>query len=187
DEGGDHGRGAGQHLHVQVALQAGADEPETWVGDHRGARLADQRDLRPALDLLRQLHRPLGLVSLVVGDEAGLRDVEPLEQEPGAAGVLAGDEVRLAQRLARPRAQVLKIADRRRADDQATRHQSSTSPTSSIAMVAAPIMPASGPSAAAATGVWFMGGRARSASSARAGSRSRSPAAIAPPPMTIMS
>ena len=47
-----------------------------------------------------ELAGPLGLVLLVVGDQARARDLEPLVEPPGAAGVLAGDEVGLGERPA---------------------------------------------------------------------------------------
>ena len=76
------------------------------------------------------------------------------------------DEMGLAQRAASARAQILQVADRRRAHGQAPCHQPAPpSVSSSIAIVAAPTMPASGPNSAGVTGVSFMGESARAASS----------------------
>src|SRR5919201_645387 len=85
------------------------------------------------------------------------------------------------------RAQILDVADRGRAYREPARHYAAPSASSAMAIVAAPISPASAPSSAAATGVRFIGGSARADSSARAGSSSRSPARLAPPPITITS
>jgi hypothetical protein len=101
--------------------------------------------LAPALYLLRELHGALGLVALVVGDEARAQDVQALEQQACASGVLAGDEVGLAECLPCALAQVLQIADWRWADGEPAGHQPLPPSSSSIAIVAAPTMPASGP------------------------------------------
>ena len=114
-------------------------------------------------------------------------DAELVEQRAGAARVLAGDEVGADQRLADPRGDVVEVADRRRADDQPSRHQPSPRSSSIRAIAAAPIMPASLPRVASRIGVSFIGVSARSRTSRRAGSSSRSPAAMTPPPTTIAS
>ena len=85
---------------------------------------------------------------------------------------------------------VVEVADRGRADDQPARHQRPAAPrlrraSSTRASAAAPIMPASLPSVAARIGVSFIGFSARSRTSRRAGSSSRSPARMTPPPTTI--
>ena len=59
--------------------------------------------------------------------------------------------------------------------------------SSTRAIAAAPIMPASLPRVASRIGVSFIGLSARSRTSRRAGSSSRSPAAMTPPPTTIAS
>ncbi len=59
---------------------------------------------------------------LVVGDELGL-DAVALEQQPRAPGVLARDDVRVAQRREHAQRDVLEVPDRRRADDQAPAHR----------------------------------------------------------------
>src|SRR6476661_6511282 len=118
DERGGDRRRPWQHLDVEVALQARTDHAEARVGDDWRARLADQRDPRAALNLLRELHGALGLVALVVGDEARAQDVQALEQQACASGVLAGDEVGLAECLPCALAQVLQIADWRWADGE---------------------------------------------------------------------
>ena len=55
--------------------------------------VGDEDHPRATLDLLDDLRRALGLVALVVGDQARARQLEPLVEQPGAAGVLAGDQV----------------------------------------------------------------------------------------------
>ncbi len=67
-------------------------------------------------------HGPLGLVSLVVGDEPRSGDLQPLVQAAGATGVLAGDQVGLGKRPLGAGAEVLEVSDRRRADGQPARH-----------------------------------------------------------------
>ena len=62
------------------------------------AGVGDQRHVVPALDPLGQLAGALRLVPLVVGDQSQRLDLEPLQQQTGAAGVLAGDHVGLVQR-----------------------------------------------------------------------------------------
>ena len=86
--------GPGQHLDLEVALDAAADQLVAGVGDAPACPASlRQRDLVAALDPLRQLRRPRRFVALVVGDRARRRaDAEPVEQAAGAAGVLAGDE-----------------------------------------------------------------------------------------------
>src|SRR5436190_4183586 len=187
-EGRDDRRGARQDLDLQPALDALADEPVARVGDRGRARVGRQRDACAALDPLRQRGSPLGLVAVVVGDQLRSRDPEPLVEQPGAAGVLACDQVGLYERLARPGREVLEVADRGRADGEAARHQPRASERSSAASAAAPIIPASGPNSASRTATcWLIGGRARARSSPRAGSSSRSPATLTPPPITITS
>src|SRR3954469_9889377 len=196
--GGDqrhrHHRGAGQDRHLERAVDAAADQLEAGVGDRRHPRVGDERDDVPALDPLRQLQRPRGFVALVEGDEAGMgADPQAVEQGSGLAGVLAGDVVGVDERVAHPHRDVVEVADRRRADDEATGHQpppfaGSAPPAfaSSVrASAAAPIIPASLPSVASRIGVLFIGSRPRSRTSRRAGSSRRSPAAMTPPPTTI--
>ena len=65
--------------------------------------VGDQHDPRPALDLRDELAGALDLVLLVVGDEARAAKLEPLVEAPGAAGVLAGDQVGLLERPQRAR------------------------------------------------------------------------------------
>ena len=50
-----HRRGPWQDLDLQVAVDAGADQPVARVGDRGRPRVADQHDPGPALDLLREL------------------------------------------------------------------------------------------------------------------------------------
>src|SRR4051794_11437924 len=196
--GGDqrhrHHRGPRQDRHLEGAVDAAADQLVARVGDRRHAGIGDEGDDIAALDPLRQLQRPGSFVALVEGDEAGMgADPQAVEQPPRLAGVLAGDEVGADQRLAHPHRDVVEGADRRRADDEAARHQplslaGSAAPAfaSSVrASAAAPIIPASLPRVASRIGVLFIGSSDRSRTSRRAGSSNRSPAAITPPPTTI--
>src|SRR6185312_11947062 len=122
------------------------------------------------------------LVVLVVAEELGA-DPVAVEQRARPARVLAGYEVRLAQRRQHAQRHVLEVADRGRADHQAPTHAAASS-----ASRAAPIIPASLPKWASTTfTISRFGGRPRSASTSRAGSSIRSPAAEAPPPMITSS
>src|SRR6202022_2504292 len=110
-------------------------------------------------------------------------DAVAVEQHARAPGVLAGDDVGLAQRREHAQGHVLEVADRRRADDQAAGDHRSESP--SKASAAAPLIPASTPNRAATIRTSSREGRsARRATTSRAGPSSSSPAAITPPPMT---
>ncbi len=109
-----------------------------------------------------------------------------VEQRAGAAGVLAGDEVGADQRLAHPRRDVVEVADRRRADDERAGHQ--PAPLFEFGRAPSPRRRSSrrrcraSPRGSASRSSAFS---ARSRTSRRAGSSSRSPAAITPPPTTI--
>ena len=79
-----------------------------------------RRRRRPSRIRSTSCRRPRALVVLVVADERG-RHAVALEQHARAARVLAGDDVRVAQRAQHPQRDVLEVADRRRADDRAGR------------------------------------------------------------------
>jgi hypothetical protein len=116
DQRRDHRRGAGQHLDLEVAVDAGPDQAIAGIGDRRGACVGDEHDRLAALDHLRQLARPLGLVLLVVGDQPRRLQLQQLQQPAGAAGVLAGDQVGPRERVAGAGGDVAEVAERRRAD-----------------------------------------------------------------------
>ena len=91
-------------------------------------------------------------------------EIEPLVEPAGAPRVLAGDEVGIGERLLEPRRDVADVPDRGRADDQPAGHQAAAPIADELApraRIAAPIIPASGPSSAALIGVSFCGVRAR--------------------------
>src|SRR5205085_783001 len=76
----------------------------------------------------------------------------PIQQHLRAPRVLAGDDVRAAQRLQDPRRDVVEVADRRRADDQApgrAQAVAARAASRSTARTAAPSIPASSPKRAA--------------------------------------
>ena len=99
-----------------------AHQHEAGVGDQRHAGVGDERDDLAVVHALDELGRARLLVLLVVADElAG--DAVVLEQRAGAAGVLAGDQVGLAQCRQHAQRDVLEVADRRRADDQLVRSE----------------------------------------------------------------
>src|SRR5205085_434208 len=89
------------------------------------------------------------LVVLVIADELRV-DAIAVEQDPGAARVLARDHVRLAERREDTQRHVLEVPDRRRAHDQSRpAGHVAARPNSSNAIAAAPIIPASTPKCAA--------------------------------------
>src|SRR5689334_13996559 len=100
-----------------------------------------------------ELSRAGLLVLLVVADQLS-GDTVVLEQGSRATGVLARDQVGLAQGREHAQRDVLEVADRRRAHDQlALRHQncSCLAASPSSASAAAPTMPASCANCAATT------------------------------------
>ena len=154
-------RRPGQHLDLDAALDAGPDQPVARVGEDRRAGVGEQRDPGAALDRLGELRRR-GSASLPswLETKRGRVEVEPLVEAAGAAGVLAGDEVGVGERLADPRGEVADVADRR-----SGRRSAGPPSGGRLRLRRAPrsadgsrrrSCPASGPSSAASTGVSFM-------------------------------
>ena len=178
--------GPGRTVTSRARSIAAPDQAEAGVGDRRHAGVGDQGDPGAALDLLGELGRARGFVALVVRDQPRRRpDPELVEQAAGPAGVLAGDVVGGDERVAGPRCEVVEVSDRGRADDQLARHQPPCpleldpghrggADHARVGAELARRRPGSRSSAA---------GRALAARW-RAGSSSRSPAAITPPPIT---
>ena len=177
--------GPGQHLDLEPRGDAPLHEDVAGVADQRHPGVRHQRDHRAVPHAVDELGRPLALVVLVVGDERRLHAVA-LEQDAGAARVLAGDHVGVAQRRQHAQGHVLEVPDRRRADHQPA--GLTTARASSRASTAAPIMPASAPKPPPRRAPCRAPAAARAGASPRApGSSSISPAAITPPPITITS
>ena len=136
----------------------------------------------PPLHPLHQLGGALLLVVLVVAHQ-GRAHAVAVEQRAGAARVLAGDHVGVAQRGEHAQRHVLQVADRRGAHHEAhgavsvEREQSGAEHGRLVTEVRGHDPHGSRPSVA---------GRAR-ATTSRAGSSRRSPAATAPPPTTTTS
>jgi hypothetical protein len=59
----------------------------------------------------------------VIGEETQSLDFEPLQQQPRAPGVLAGDHIGLVKSAAGAQCDVLEIPDRGRADHELAGHQ----------------------------------------------------------------
>jgi hypothetical protein len=104
-------------------------------GDRVGARiryprhpgLADHRDPAAGRERLDELAGPPGLVALEVRDHLAIgvarpQRVDVRQQEPRRAGVLGGDQVRLAEDPRRAQRQILEVADRRADDVQRAGH-----------------------------------------------------------------
>ena len=191
--------GPGQHLDLQPGRHAALHEHEPRVGDQRHAGVGDQRDDGAAPHPRDEIGGPLALVVLVVGDERR-RDAVALEQHAGPARVLAGHDVRVAQRGQHAQRDVLEVPDRRRADDQApvtppraARDSATMRRRSRDPPPRAPSAPRrSSPPARRTRPAPPAPRRARAPAraariSARAGPSSISPAAITPPPITMTS
>ena len=131
--------------------------------------------------------RPRARARCARGSETSVApDAVAVEQHPRAAGVLAGDDVGVAQRAEHAQRDVLEVPDRRRADDEpagltprvAGRVSGVRSPAASRAIVAAPSIPASAPNAGGDDPHDVAGGpqralRARPRARARAAGRRR--------------
>ena len=126
--------------------------------DERHPGVGDERDNAAGAHALDQLGGPLGLVVLVVADELGV-DAVAIEQDPGATRVLAGDDIGFAQGRENAEGDVLEVADRGRADDQAAGAHRAASRASipSKANAAAPTIPASTPNRAATISTMSVG------------------------------
>src|SRR5215218_1305298 len=102
------GRGAGEGFYLDAGLDAGAHKPVSRIGDERGACVGDEGyalRLRP----FGQFGSQAFLVVFVVGDEVLVYLVVE-EQSSCAPGVLAGNEVGLAQVAEGAEGDVLQVA-----------------------------------------------------------------------------
>src|SRR5678815_370285 len=88
-----------------------ADKQKAGVGDPRRAGVGDEGHRLAVAQLAEDLGPAGELVVLVVGRGRGV-DVEVGQQRPGAARVLAGDQVDLPQHAKGARGDVLEVADR---------------------------------------------------------------------------
>ena len=110
------GARAGQRAHADARRMRLRHEPGAGIGERWRPRVAYQRDILARTQRVEQRLRGAALVVLV--QRHGARaDAVMREQRAAGARVLAGDEVRAAQRLDRARARVGEIADRRSHDE----------------------------------------------------------------------
>jgi len=89
-------RRAGNGHDVQSALNGRLDEERTGIGDSRHAGVGNQGNTPPATDAFHEFLRSAGLVVLVVTLRWG-RDPKMVQQFLCMTGILAGDQVGLAQ------------------------------------------------------------------------------------------
>ena len=187
DERRDRSRRPRQHLDRKPGRDAGAHQHVARVRDERHPGVRHERHHSPIAHAPDELGGARLLVVLVVRHELGL-DAVAVEQDARATRVLAGDDVRLAQRRQHAQRHVLEIADRRRADDEPPAH----------AVASASVIEGEQGGAHHPRLVAEVGGadrdpgahrrhRALGDDAARAGSSSSSPARTAPPPITITS
>ena len=116
------GRGARDRHHRDVRLAAEPHQPEARVRHAGRAGVRHERDPRARLEPPQQLGPAAGLVVLEVRDERRAHPVR-LEQAPGPAGVLGGDEVGLSKDAEGAQRDVLEVADRRGDDEEGARRQ----------------------------------------------------------------
>ena len=108
DERRHRRRWARQDLDPDAPLDAGRDEAVTGVGDERHPGIRDQGQAQ-RMRTFGELSCQAVFVVFVEGDEVALYLVVG-EQAAGAAGVLAGYEVGLAQVAKGPEGDVLEVA-----------------------------------------------------------------------------
>ena len=101
----------GDHRHLFAGVDGPAHERVAGVGDAGRAGVGDERD---ALAFTQEAEDALPGLVFVVFVKGDLRaaDLKVLEQPPGRACVLAGDEIDAAQGLQRPQRDVPQVADR---------------------------------------------------------------------------
>ena len=121
DEGGDRGRRAGDHAHVDAAIHGELHHPIAGIGDARHAPVRDDRDVVAGFQALDELDGSIGLVPLEHRHE-GLADVEASQEAAGAPSVLGCDESDRRQRLASPAREVAEVADRRADEEEDAAH-----------------------------------------------------------------
>src|SRR5258708_4858139 len=86
------------------------DQPKSWVGNSRHARICYQSDARSFLHLFYQLRRSRHLVVLVIADGAGC-DAVVVEQLLRLPRIFARDYVDFLQHTYSAQCDVLKVAD----------------------------------------------------------------------------
>ncbi len=187
DERSQHRRGPGSTSNRQAGGHASRTRTKARIGHQRHPGVGDQRH-RPPRRPSAAPAPPPACARCARGRDERRADAVAVEQRAGAARVLAGDDVGLAQRGQDPQRDVLEVADRRRAGRRACPrlHTDAASlPIASKASSAAPSMPASVPKRA---GTIFTtvarGAQAALGEDLAGGSSTRSPAASAPPPST---
>ncbi len=110
-------------LHRDAGRHRLAHQQEPRIGQQRRAGVAGQGQDGAAAQHLQEPGQARPLVVLVERQQP-LVQPQPGEEPAGAAGVLGEHQVGLLERLARPRRQVLEVADRGGDDDQAAGHGS---------------------------------------------------------------
>ena len=114
DRGLDRG-GPGKHRHRDTGRARSRHQAGSRIADRGHAGIADERDALARLKPRQHLGGPLGLVVLVVAQQTRF-DAVPLEEPPRMPGVLAEDELGLAELAEHAQRDVLEIPDRRGAD-----------------------------------------------------------------------
>src|SRR5919198_841882 len=183
-EGRLHRRRARKDRDLHALVERRAHQPRPRIADRRQPRVAQQRDALAGAQPREHLGRPCGLVVLVVREQARPNAVTA-QQDRRMARVLAEHDVRLAELAEDAQGDVLEVADRGRTDGE--RHAPASS-SASKATSPAPTRPAAVPSSARTIRTSSRAGESVSrATSSRAGSRRKSPAAENPPPTTTSS
>ena len=99
-------------LDSKTGGDGGFDDALARIADAGTAGIRDQRDFLAAPETVNDFLAALGLVKLEITQKRS-GDSEMLEQLPGAARVLGGDHVALAQDAQRAERDVLQVANRR--------------------------------------------------------------------------
>ena len=121
DEGGDRGRRAGDHAHVDAALHRQLHHPVAGIGDAGHAPVRDDGDIVAGSETSHEFDGAIVLVPLEHRDER-FAEVEVSEEAAGAPRVLRGDERDRRQRLARPVREISEVADRRADEEEDAAH-----------------------------------------------------------------
>src|SRR6185295_17760085 len=124
DERGEDRGSARDRLDRDAAGRGFADEEEARVGEEGRAGVARESDRGAPLEIVEEAREALAFVVLVERDEL-LADAEMGEETPGDPCVLAGDQVRALERLARAEREIAEVADRRRDHQQPPRRRAS--------------------------------------------------------------
>src|SRR6185312_6662826 len=95
---------------LKPAIQSGANDALSGIGNSRHACIGDKRNARSAVNFRDQLLRTRSFVVLVIALRRRL-DFKMVEQFLSVARVFAGDYVGLAQHAQSPQSNVFQIAD----------------------------------------------------------------------------